>query len=89
MKECAGGEQETAIDSLLDEIEAKISVAKGKNTITDDKHDEVINNISEMREINSKLKCLVSDIPEDKVEPGDFINEIDEKVGEPTQDGVT
>lgn len=88
-KECFGGEQETAIDSLLDEIESKIAVAKGKSLITDDKHDEVISNVNEMREINSRLKCMVSDIPDEKVEPDDFIKEIDKKVGEPIKEGVS
>lgn len=81
MTECAGGEQETEIDSLLNEIEEKISVAKGKNLITNDRHDEIITQVSDMREINSRLKCLVSEIPDEKVEPSDFLSEIDERVG--------
>ncbi len=87
-KECEAGETETAIDSLLDEIEEKISVAQGKGALTEDKHEEISGHVKEMRDANSKLKCLMSSIPTAAPEPESIVKEIDEKLGVTESEGA-
>lgn len=85
-KECSGTETEAAIDTLLDEIEEKISVAQGKGALTEDKHEEILSHVGEMRERNSKLKCLLSEIPSSAPEPESIVKELEEMIESPVKE---
>lgn len=78
-KECTGRETENETDQMLDTVEDSVSVAKGKGLVTEDKYDEIIQQVSSIRDMNNKLKCLVSEIPQEKTSPESILEELEGK----------
>ena len=75
-KACIGERLENAVDSVVDDIEKDISEARGIGSITEDKYDEIVNQIDAIKEINNKLKCMVESIPRSDVHPEEVVEEI-------------
>ncbi len=75
-KECIGERLENAVDTVVNDIEKDISAAKGMGSITEDKYDEIVSQIDNIREVNNKLKCMIESIPKSEVHPEEIIEEI-------------
>lgn len=72
---CAGDEMTSAVDDVLDKTEKYLSTAKGFGRLTEDKYDEAISQVEQIREANDKLKCIRDTIPSVSVGDVDTLRE--------------
>lgn len=77
-KSCIGQNITNPVDEVLDSIEKDISVAAGKGLLSEDKYNEISDEIETIRNSNDVLKCLVESIPKEEVNVEDIVNEIGE-----------
>lgn len=75
-KECNGAEIKNHIDEILDEIEDTSSLAKGKGLLTEDKFDELMTQVEQIKASNNRMKCIIENVPKSEVEPEGIVEEM-------------
>lgn len=78
--ECSGDNFTEATESTLDSMLEQMSIAKGKGQLSEDKYDELVEQASAIREANSKIKCIVDNIPKEIVTPQSIVSDIEEEI---------
>ena len=76
-KECAGDETTEQTDTVINQIIDRMSVAKGKGQLTEDKYDEIVEHAKAISEANKKIKCIIDSIPVQTVSPEAIIKEME------------
>ncbi len=79
-EECSGDNFTEATESTLDSMLEQMSIAKGKGQLSEDKYDELVEQAHAIREANSKIKCIVDNIPKETVTPESIISNIEEEI---------
>lgn len=79
-KECSGDNFTEATDSTLDSMLETMSIAKGKGQISEDNYDELIEKTNIIREANSRIKCIVENLPKETVTPESIVSDIDNEI---------
>lgn len=80
IKECTGLESTNEVDKVLDDVQDLISTAKGKGSITEDKYNDIIDMSEKMREVNNKLKCMLSAVPSETTSPESILEEVESEI---------
>ena len=79
-KGCSGDEFTEATESTLDSMIEQAHIAKGKGQISEDNYDELIEKANLIREANSRIKCIVDNLPKETVTPESIVSDIDEEI---------
>lgn len=79
-KECSGDEFTEKTESALDTMLEEMSIAKGTGRISEDKYDELVEQATTIREANSKIKCIVDNLPKETVTPESIVSDIDDEI---------
>lgn len=81
-KECSGDNFTEVTESTLDSMLEQMSIAKGKGQLTEDKYDELVEQANTIREANSKIKCIVDNLPKETITPESIISDVDDEIQE-------
>ena len=79
-KECSGDNFTEATDSTLDSMLEQASIAKGKGQLSEDNYDELVEKANVIREANSKIKCIIDNLPKETVTPESIVSDIDNEI---------
>ncbi len=79
-KECEGNEFTEATESTLDSMLEQASTAKGKGQLSEDSYDELVEKATMIREANSRIKCIVDNLPKETVTPESIIHDVDTEI---------
>lgn len=77
---CSGDSFTEATESTLDSMLEQMSIAKGKGQLSEDHYDELIEQASKIREANSKIKCIVDNLPKEIVTPDSIISDVESEI---------
>lgn len=79
-KECTGDEFTEATESTLDSMLEQASIAKGKGQLSEDNYDELVEKANTIREANSRIKCIVDNLPKETVTPESIISDVESEI---------
>lgn len=78
--ECVGNDTTEATDSTIDSILEQSSIAKGKGQLSEDKYDILVEQANIIREANSRIKCIVDNVPKESVTPESILFDVDTEI---------
>jgi len=85
IKPCVGEAITNDVDEILDLKEDYVATAKGTGRLTEDKFNSIMAGISEIRNINNRMKCILETVQESTVNPETIVEEIHNKQDETTE----